>query len=356
MKRTSIFAIVFATAIWLLCGLNAFAQQTAPATAPETRVNTPSGQLEKVPLPPTANTFSFVNSEFAFDGKPIKGAPYSADAVTETTQVLGDGNRIVNRSTATLYRDSEGRTCREQTLKSIGGVTSGALPLQTIMISDPVAGVSYSLDPGSRTAHKSPMGSFTFQRGVAGPAGTTNTTSNFVFKSAGSDSSPAQIGIGSGAGVGVNSSAATMPPAVIVATTAPTAVMSTTAPAVSWSAASNSGGGYQLTIGRSENVTKEDLGAQTIEGVAATGTRTTFTIPAGQIGNEGPINIVDERWFSKDLQTIVMTRHSDPRSGETVYRLTNINRSEPDHSLFEVPGDYQIKEPSTAPMRTRRPE
>jgi len=363
MKRTSIFAIVFATAIWLLCGLNAFAQQTAPATAPETRVNTLSGQLEKVPLPPGANTFSFVNSEFVFDGKPIKGAPYSADAVTETTQVLGDGNRIVNRSTATLYRDSEGRTRREQTLKSIGGVTSGALPLQTIMISDPVAGVSYSLDPSSRTAHKSPMGSFTFQRGVAGPAGTTNTTSNFVFKSAGSDSSPAQIGIGSGAGNGVGAvtKVTTMPPGIIasaapgvVVTTAP----STAASSVTWSAQSASGGGYQVITrdGRSENVNKEDLGTQTIEGVAATGTRMTFTIPAGQIGNEGPINIVDERWFSKDLQTIVMTRHSDPRSGETVYRLTNINRSEPDHSLFEVPSDYQIKEPSAPLMRTRRPE
>src|SRR2546429_2684156 len=228
MKRTWIFAIVFATAMWLLCGLNVFAQQkeTAPATAPEIRVNTLSGQMEKVPLLPGANTFSFVNSEFVFDGKPIKGAPYSAEAVTETTQVLGDGNRIVNRSTATLYRDSEGRTRREQTLKSIGGVTSGALPLQTIMISDPVAGVSYSLDPGSRTAQKRPMGSFTFQRDVAGPAGTANGTSNFVFNIAASDSSPARIGIGSGAGTG---SASNMPAPVIIATAAPTAATSTTA-------------------------------------------------------------------------------------------------------------------------------
>ena len=366
MKKTWIFAIVFATAMWLLCGLNTFAQQKetpAPATAPEIRVKTLSGQLET--MPPGANTFSFVNSEFAFDGKPIKGSPYSAEAVTETTQILGDGNRIVNRSTATLYRDSEGRTRREQTLKSIGGVTSGALPLQTIMISDPVAGVSYSLDPGNRTAQKRPMGSFTFQRSVAGPAATANGTSNFVFKSAGSDSSPARIGIGSGAGSGSGavSSATNMPPPVIIATTAPSAVTSTTAPSgaapsVMFSTQSDSGGGYQIVTrdGRGENVNKEDLGTQTIEGVAATGTRMTFTIPAGQIGNEGPINIVDERWFSKDLQTVVMTRHSDPRSGETVYRLTNINRTEPDHSLFEVPADYQIKEPPTPLMRTRRPE
>ena len=367
MKRTWIFAIVFATAMWLLSGLNAFAQEREapvqlPAAAGDVRIttltNTINGQGEKTPTPPGANTFSFVNSEFAFDGKPIKGAPYSAEAVTETTQVLSDGNRIVNRSTATLYRDSEGRTRREQTLKSIGGVTSGAMPLQTIMISDPVAGVSYSLDPGSRTAHKSPMGSFTFQRTVAGPGGTATGAGNFIFKSA--DGNPATVGIGSGVGggVGVSSSASTMSPPVIVATTAPTGVTSTAAPSVNWSAQSGGGGGYQVITrdGSSENVKKEDLGSQTIEGVSATGTRMTITIPAGKIGNEGPIAIVDERWFSKDLGVVVMTKHSDPRSGETVYRLTNINRSEPDHSLFEVPGDYQIKEPTTFPMRTRKPE
>ena len=209
------------------------------------------------------------------------------------------------------------------------------------------------------------MGSFTFQRDVAGPAGTVNGTSNFVFKSAGSESSPARIGIGSGAGSGSGavSSTTNMPPTVIIATAAPSAVTSTTAPSaappsVIFSTQSTSGGGYQVVArdGRGENVNKEDLGTQTIEGVEATGTRMTFTIPAGQIGNEGPINIVDERWFSKDLRTVVMTKHSDPRSGETVYRLTNINRKEPDHSLFEVPTDYQIKEPTTLPMRTRRPE
>jgi len=148
-----------------------------------------------------------------------------------------------------------------------------------------------------------------------------------------------------------------MSPPVIVATTAPTAVVGT-APTVSWTAQPAAVGGYQVITrdGSSENVKKEDLGAQTIEGVAATGTRMTITIPAGKIGNEGPIAIVDERWFSKDLQMVVMTKHSDPRSGETVYRLTNINRTEPDHSLFEVPGDYQIRELTTAPMRTRKPE
>lgn len=81
---------------------------------------------------------------------------------------------------------------------------------------------------------------------------------------------------------------------------------------------------------------------QTFEGVAAEGTRTTVTIPAGQIGNEQPIVTVSERWYSPDLQVTVMTTRSDPRTGTTTYKLTNVNRSEPAPSLFQVPADYKI--------------
>src|ERR1700694_3115739 len=56
---------------------------------------------------PGDDAFYFVSSEMSFDGKLVKGAPYSAQAVTEMTQTLGDGNRIVNKSTASIYRDSE---------------------------------------------------------------------------------------------------------------------------------------------------------------------------------------------------------------------------------------------------------
>ncbi len=330
MKKPWSFAVLLTVA--LFCALNAFGQQPAPA-ASEVRV---APQGEKPTAPPGANTFSFVNSEFIFDGKLIKGSPYSAEAVTETTQILGDGNRIVNRSTASLYRDGEGRTRREQTLKAIGGVSSGAQPLQTIMISDPVAGVSYSLDPATRTARKSSMGSFTFQRATAAPAGGGAGGTNFVFSTSGSESG-------------------TPRPSVAASALAST---STNAPTLTWSAQSGGAAGYTITTrdGRTENVNKEDLGTQIIEGVQATGTRVTFTIPAGQIGNERPIEIVDERWYSKDLQAFVMTRHSDPRSGETVYRLTDINRTEPDHSLFVVPGDYEVKEATSFPARTRKPE
>ena len=88
----------------------------------------------------------------------------------------------------------------------------------------------------------------------------------------------------------------------------------------------------------------ESLGKQTIEGVEAEGTRTTMTIPAGEIGNERPIQIVSERWFSPELQAFVLTRRNDPMAGETVYRLSNISRSVPDASLFQIPPGYTVKE------------
>ena len=86
----------------------------------------------------------------------------------------------------------------------------------------------------------------------------------------------------------------------------------------------------------------DDLGTQSFDGVKAQGARITITIPAGQIGNERSLELVNEAWYSSDLQTTVMTKRSDPRTGETVFRLAAITRAEPDHSLFELPADYKI--------------
>jgi hypothetical protein len=94
--------------------------------------------------------------------------------------------------------------------------------------------------------------------------------------------------------------------------------------------------------GNRQNVKTESLGSKTIEGVAAEGTRTTIITPAGQMGNEQPLQTVLESWYSADLKTTVLSRRSDPRTGETITRYANINRTEPAHSLFEVPADYKI--------------
>jgi hypothetical protein len=97
----------------------------------------------------------------------------------------------------------------------------------------------------------------------------------------------------------------------------------------------------------------ESLGRQVIEGVEVEHTRTTFTIPAGEIGNTLPIEVVDETWYSPELQLVVMSRHRDPRSGETTYQLININRSEPDRAMFEIPADYTIKEEKLPPTKKK---
>lgn len=94
------------------------------------------------------------------------------------------------------------------------------------------------------------------------------------------------------------------------------------------------------------NAKKESLGKQIIEGVTAEGTRTTHEIPAGEIGNDKPIFVVSERWFSSELQTVVLSKHTDPFIGEVVFRLVNIRLGEPSPALFKIPEDYILLDPS----------
>jgi hypothetical protein len=95
---------------------------------------------------------------------------------------------------------------------------------------------------------------------------------------------------------------------------------------------------------RTNESTTTSLGMQTISGVSAEGTRITRTIPAGEIGNEKPIVITFEKWYSPDLQETVMTKRSDPRMGETVFQLTGVQRQEPAATMFQVPADYTVKQ------------
>jgi len=288
---------------------------------------------EGAPPPPPDANFVFMASE-SFGGKTVKGAPYSAEAVTESIQTLSDGNRIINRSTSSLYRDSEGRTRREQSLKGLGIFGgAGEEPTQTIFINDPVAGVTYSLDSKSHTAHKGLPFTFEFTR----KPGEAIEGRTFEFK----------VAPGTAAGAGGN---------VIM-----TAPLPAPGPGVRVAHAAEgvSTFVFKSKSANSNDVKEEQLGKQNIEGVEADGTRTTITIPAGEIGNERAIEIVSERWYSPELQLVVMTRHSDPRFGETTYKLTNINRTEQAKSLFEVPAGYTIKEgpqfaPGVGPLRTTR--
>jgi hypothetical protein len=247
--------------------------------------------------------FAFAGGKFSFDTSIVKGVPYTADAVTERIQTLADGNRITSKQTASVARDSEGRTRREEVFGAIGPVTSGGEPPRIVFINDPVDQVNYVLEP-DHTARK-----------LFVP-----TPDNVAYHASGSSAMPS-ITIDA-------TTAAPLPPG------APPPPPPPGAAATRW---------YVNSTSKVGNPGKtESLGTQMIEGVQAEGSRTTTTIPAGRIGNEQPIEIVFERWYSPDIQAVVMTRHSDPRVGENIYRLTNIQRVEPPASLFQVPADYKL--------------
>jgi hypothetical protein len=91
--------------------------------------------------------------------------------------------------------------------------------------------------------------------------------------------------------------------------------------------------------------TTENLGTTTIQGVEATGRRTTTTIPAGQVGNDQPIVITRETWMSRGLGFGLVLRSitDDPRSGVTTREMTNLTQGEPDPALFQPPDGYEVK-------------
>lgn len=226
----------------------------------------------------------------------VRSAPFSADAVTEFVQVLADGNRIERRFSSAIARDSQGRTRREQEVALLGPLAAlQSEPPSLVTITDPVTGMNYTLDARLKIAHRSDVGTKKI----------VELTKVATMKLEKATLIDRQTLLG------------TTPKPVGKASTS------------------------QLSGGVS-GISTEQLGTQQIEGVAAEGTRTTMTIPPGEIGNIGPIEVVTERWFSKELQEAVLITRRDPRSGDTTYRLTNIVRREPPPDLFMVPSDYKI--------------
>jgi hypothetical protein len=278
---------------------------------------------------PADGVFKVLAPQFAF-GKVVKGAPYSATASTETTQTLADGNQIIRKNESKLYRDSEGRVRTEQTLGTIGKWTADGLPNQLIFINDPVAGVSFSLDPHERTAQKSfsaPQKPLTVEWNenmkVNGQPVTKAEFEELMEKKRKAREEPLTAQIkGASDDAGLKKKLAALQ-------------------------SKKPDGGQRTT---------ELLGRQVIEGIEVEGKRVTTTIPAGEIGNTRPIEIVDEAWYAPALQIAVMTKHSDPRSGETTYRLTNLSRNEPPHSLFEIPPDYSVKDGPAFPKMKQAKE
>ncbi len=292
MKRT--FGILAGITLTGLVVVSVVALAQQPQPAPDRDIVAERGQVfqgPEGPVPPPGDTFVFMASEVNFEGKPVKAAPYSAQAVTETTQTLGDGNRIVNKVATSLYRDGEGRTRREQTLKLLGGVGEGSEPLQTIFINDPVAGVSYALDSRSHVAHKSmPFHLETMTMRANSPDGPSPPGpggEKFV-----------RVEAGGGERTYIRTQTAPLPGPPPPGAPGPEGEQ--------FSLRTEGSVGTNFMFVRKDkdpnhNVVKESLGKQEFEGVEAEGTRTTFTIPAGEIGNERPIEVVNERWYSPEL-------------------------------------------------------
>jgi hypothetical protein len=298
----------------LLCCSWAVGQEAGASTMPE-------GAFFQQPLPPpppggappnvmfhTQRMGDKVTMEYIAvgdNGKPVTGAPYTATAITETTQVLADGNRIVNKMESQLARDSQGRTRRQEMMGNVGPLATNAPRMA--FINDPVGNVHYILDLNNKIAEVMKMPPLGHGEGQA---------STMVVGAGGARSTATATG-----------GTITEQKKIVIA---------------------GGGPGVEQRVWVNSNddgeVKTESLGTQTIEGVSATGTRTTRTIPAGEIGNERPLEITSEVWTSPDLKTVVLSKRNDPRMGETVYKLTNIQRVDPDPSLFQVPSGFTTRQ------------
>jgi hypothetical protein len=226
-----------------------------------------------------------LSTEMGNDPESLKNAPYTATAVTESTQTLTDGSHITNKSSAFLARDSQGRTRREETMQKMG-VLNVDSP-KVVLINDPVSHTNYVVFPAEQTVN--------MRQGDASETAVHGMRRKLETMIA--EGGPAK---------GLNQAEREKP-----------------------------------------DVKHEDLGGQSIEGLSCQGRRETVTIPVGQIGNDRPIVITTEIWTSQDLHGIVLKKHSDPRFGSTEYRLTDIKMGEPDASLFQVPSGFKVMKSRT---------
>jgi TonB family protein len=330
------------------------------------------------------SVFQFFSQELSFDNRLVTSAPFSADIVSESIQTLLDGNRIVQRSEGRIYRDSEGRT-RSERAYQLGGSSEQK---QTITIYDPIANVNSILDPESRIARKTP---FFFSQAGRGPIGLDGVVTLVnPDNSAGAKKIPMAYGILQGGavkkvqpryppvarGAGVQGAVQVQ---VLISETGD--VIQATAisghpllrgaaleAARQWQFKPTEVSAkvvkvqgiltFNFTLVNNDNqasaeaakratkysTSTEQLGKRTVEGVECEGTRTVTTIPIGSIGNERPLETVGETWFSPELKMIILSKRSDPRFGESTYRVTNISRSEPEATLFQVPSDYALED------------
>ena len=329
-----------------------------------------------------------------FSGRMVKGAPYSADVVTEMNQSLPDGNAITHKTVGAIYRDGEGRTRQES------GTDGKKKP--AIYINDPDGGKYIVLTPDSKTATvrsrpaASPMGSthehvtrdkqvirfngseVRVENGRVFMDGKEITDGKVEFKTKAGKDVRVENGkvfidgkaIGDGKDILVTTTPRvevrtvedngdgtrreeirvqvvrsgdekiTTIPLPPVPPVPPVAAIPPIPPLPPMPGVHTLR--FESTAKLGKGVTTQ-LGAKEFDGVRAEGKSTVWTIPAGEIGNRNPINVTSESWYSPDLKVTVYSRYNDPRTGESIYRLANIRRAEPAAALFAVPEGYTEK-------------
>jgi hypothetical protein len=241
------------------------------------------------------------NATFDFPGRPIESmanAPYSGEPKDETVRTLADGTHITNFMPGRgekVWRDSQGRVRIEE---SMGGGMDNKFPT-IVQIEDPVAGYIYVMDDINKVAHR-----------VKAPAAPARSMEPRPMRAAPAEGGGGGGGVGWGIGGGITG----LPPAAAAASARP----------------------------RPRTAGTEDLGTQMIDGVSVHGTRTTTVIPTGTVGNDGPITTTRDVWFSPELNLVIRTVTTDPRSGTQTSGIGNLSRDEPDPTLFTVPADYII--------------
>ncbi len=306
-------------------------------------------------------SMAYMFSDRVGRGRLVKGAPYSADAVTEMNQPLADGNVISHKTLSRVYRDAEGRT-RQESLRGDA--------MRSVYISDPVAGMSYTLMPGSKTAvsvarnarpervdRRAPRA----EGMSSSPGRTPETERRIIVRTVDGHDLPGtreevrvqvvRIGDKDVAVLPTPPTPPTAPASPGMVTPAlPPIPPIPPIPGVHTMR-------FESTAGLGKGVTSK-LGNRDFDGVKAEGTQTVWTIQAGQVGNRNPILITKENWYSPELQVTVMTRHNDPRTGESIYRLAGIKRAEPAIGLFKVPEGYSMKgraKPDATPEAPKAP-
>jgi hypothetical protein len=287
----------------------------------------------------------------------VKNAPYSADVISEKIQPLPDGNQITRKTSSKAYRDSAGRT-RQETLDSKGEVRS-------VQIHDAVEGSRFMLSPARKSATRISVDKDLHKRieeitekartmardGKAQIIERSNPGEEIIVKHIESPASDGRKDVREEVRVKVVRSGGGSGPAG--------------SPAYPY--AYDFGGGESIgqAIGESMRhgpigmsfqdmkwsgkAATTPLGTRDFDGVRAEGKSVSYTIPAGEIGNKNSIVVSTETWTSADLQVVVYSRHSDPRVGDSIYRLANVKRTEQPAALFAVPDGYSVKQSKESP-------